>query len=46
MINVSPIGRNASIQERNEYQTYDLEHKVREKFIAALKKEFPDMGLT
>jgi len=46
MVNVSPIGRNASVQERNEYQDYDLEHKVREKFIEALKKEFPDLGLT
>jgi len=45
MINVSPIGRNASIQERNEYQKYDLEHGIREKFIAAIKKEFPDLGL-
>lgn len=46
MINVSPIGRNASNQERGEYEKYDLEHKVREKFIEALKKEFPDLGLT
>ncbi|KAK3069029.1 Phosphomannomutase 1 [Teratosphaeriaceae sp. CCFEE 6253] len=46
MINVSPIGRNASVQERNDYQKYDLEHKIREKFIEALKKEFPDIGLT
>lgn len=46
MINVSPVGRNASQQERNEYQKYDLQHKIREKFIEALKKEFPDFGLT
>ncbi|KAG9248413.1 eukaryotic phosphomannomutase [Calycina marina] len=46
MINVSPIGRNASIQERDEYQKYDLEHKIRETFVNALKKEFGDYGLT
>jgi len=46
MVNVSPIGRNASVAERNEYQRYDLENKVREKFIEALRKEFPDIGLT
>jgi len=46
MINVSPIGRNASQQERVEYEKFDLEHKIREKFIEAIKKEFPDLGLT
>lgn len=46
MINVSPVGRNASQQERDDYQTFDLENKIREKFVAALKKEFPDFGLT
>lgn len=46
MINVSPVGRNASNQERGEYEKFDLEHKVREKFIEALRKEFPDLGLT
>ena len=46
MVNISPIGRNATVQERNEYQKYDLQHKIREKFIEALKKEFPDLSLT
>ena len=46
MINVSPIGRNATVQERNEYQKYDLQHKIRETFVEALKKEFPDLSLT
>ena len=46
MINVSPVGRNASQAERDEYQKWDLETKTREKFIAALEKEFPDLGLT
>lgn len=46
MINVSPIGRNASVAERTEYEKFDLEHKIRSKFIEAIKKEFPDLGLT
>lgn len=46
MINVSPIGRNASVVERNEYNAYDDETKVREKFIVALKEKFPDLDLT
>jgi phosphomannomutase len=46
MINVSPIGRNASIEERNEYQRYDKEHKIRETFVGALRKEFAGLGLT
>ncbi|KAI9745441.1 MAG: Phosphomannomutase [Claussenomyces sp. TS43310] len=46
MINVSPIGRNASVEERIAYEIFDLEHKIRESFIEALRKEFPDLGLT
>jgi phosphomannomutase len=46
MINVSPIGRNASVQERNEYQKYDLENKIRETFVGVLKEKFRDLGLT
>jgi phosphomannomutase len=46
MINVSPVGRNASSDERNAYEIYDKEHKIREKFIAELEKRFPDIGLT
>lgn len=46
MINVSPVGRNASTQERNDYEKFDLKTKTRENFIAALRKEFPDSGLT
>lgn len=46
MINVSPIGRNASNAERNAYEVYDKEHKIREKFVSVLKEEFKDLGLT
>jgi phosphomannomutase len=46
MINVSPIGRNASVEERYAYEKFDKEHKVREKFVAVLREKFADMGLT
>lgn len=46
MINVSPIGRNASTAERNEFEEFDLKNKIREQMVAALKKEFPDYSLT
>jgi phosphomannomutase len=46
MINVSPVGRNASVEERNQYEKFDKEHGIREKFIEVLKEKFPDLGLT
>jgi Eukaryotic phosphomannomutase len=46
MINVSPIGRNASVDERNAYEKYDKEHHIREKMIEEVHKKFPDIGLT
>ena len=45
MINVSPIGRNCSQKEREDFFKYDNEHKIREKFIEVLKKEFCEYGL-
>ncbi|SCU83529.1 LADA_0C11980g1_1 [Lachancea dasiensis] len=46
MINVSPIGRNASNAERNEFEQYDKQHQIRAKFVEALKKEFAHLKLT
>ncbi|KAL7818993.1 eukaryotic phosphomannomutase [Trichoderma gracile] len=46
MINVSPVGRNASTQERNDFEAFDKEAKVRQKFVAALKERFEHLGLT
>lgn len=45
MINVSPIGRNCSQKEREDFNEYDKVHKVREKFVGALEARFPDYGL-
>lgn len=46
MINVSPVGRNASTQERNDYEKYDKQHQIRAKFVEALKENCGDFGLT
>ncbi|KAF9526133.1 eukaryotic phosphomannomutase [Crepidotus variabilis] len=46
MINVSPIGRNATIQERQDFEQLDLKHGYRKALIKALKEKFPDYGLT
>jgi phosphomannomutase len=46
MINVSPIGRNCSQEERDDFEKYDHIHNVRKTFVEALKKEFADYNLT
>lgn len=46
MINISPVGRNCSQEERLKYYEYDKENQIRKKFIAALKKEFVDLPWT
>ena len=46
MINISPVGRNASMQERIEFEQYDKEHQIRSKFVEALREKFADFGLT
>ncbi|OWF52993.1 phosphomannomutase 2-like [Mizuhopecten yessoensis] len=45
MINICPVGRSCSQEERLEFAAYDKEHNMRQKFRAALMKEFPDAGL-
>lgn len=45
LINVCPVGRNCTQEERMEFFEFDREHKIREKFVSALQKEFPDIGL-
>ncbi|KAI1142750.1 eukaryotic phosphomannomutase [Hypoxylon sp. FL0543] len=46
MVNVSPVGRNASTQERNEYQAYDLQNKIRETMVSKMREKFGHWGLT
>lgn len=45
MINVSPVGRNASKDERDQFEAWDKQTGCRAKLIEALKKEFADYGL-
>ncbi|ESP03112.1 hypothetical protein LOTGIDRAFT_171717 [Lottia gigantea] len=44
MINICPVGRSCSQAERNQFVEYDQKHKLREKFVSELYKEFPDAG--
>jgi phosphomannomutase len=46
MINISPVGRNASVEERNAFSEYDKTAKVREKFVGVLREKFAHLGLT
>ncbi|KAI0658017.1 eukaryotic phosphomannomutase [Cubamyces menziesii] len=46
MINVSPIGRNASQQERLDFLAYDQQHGVRAAFVKVLQEKFSHYGLT
>lgn len=46
MLNVSPIGRNCSQSERDEFEIYDKANGVRQKMIAALQSKFEDLKLT
>ncbi|KAG5440766.1 hypothetical protein PCK2_000202 [Pneumocystis canis] len=45
MVNVCPMGRNSTMQERNEFEKYDQIHQVRKKFVSVLHEEFGDYGL-
>jgi phosphomannomutase len=46
MLNVSPIGRNCSQAEREDFFAYDKVHNIRKTFIEALRKEFSSYNLT
>ncbi|THU91510.1 eukaryotic phosphomannomutase [Dendrothele bispora CBS 962.96] len=46
MINVSPMGRNATIQERSDFETYDKKHGLRAAFVKVLQEKFADYDLT
>jgi phosphomannomutase len=46
MLNISPIGRNCSQEERDAFEKYDETAGVRKAMVAAMKAEFADLGLT
>jgi phosphomannomutase len=45
MLNISPIGRNCSQEERDEFEQYDKIHNIRKTMITALREQFPDYKL-
>jgi phosphomannomutase len=45
MLNISPIGRNCSREERNAFEEYDSTAKVRTTMVGLMEKEFGDLGL-
>lgn len=45
MLNVSPVGRNCSMEERHIFEAYDKEHGVRAAFVNALKEKFAGWNL-
>jgi len=44
MINVSPVGRNCSQEERIEFFEFDKKEKVRENMIKEFKSKLPDLA--
>ncbi|KAJ3642838.1 hypothetical protein Zmor_025590 [Zophobas morio] len=46
MLNICPIGRSCSQEERDSFEKYDKEFQVRQTMIDVLKKKFPDIGLS
>ncbi|KAL5550867.1 hypothetical protein UlMin_001043 [Ulmus minor] len=46
MANVSPIGRNCSQEERDEFERYDMVHNIRPKMVSVLRERFAHLNLT
>ena len=46
MLNVSPVGRNCSQEERDAFEKFDDAAGVRKAMVAAMAAEFGDLGLT
>ena len=44
LINLCPVGRSCSYEERLEFAAFDKEHNVRLKFKEALDREFGELG--
>mmetsp|Transcript_38426 Transcript_38426/g.69287 ORF Transcript_38426/g.69287 Transcript_38426/m.69287 type:complete len:290 (+) Transcript_38426:35-904(+) len=45
MLNVSPIGRDCSREERNAFEEFDLANGVRAAMVERMREEFADLGL-
>lgn len=45
LINVSPVGRNCSKEERDQFESYDQKHQIRRDMVENLKKRFSHLNL-
>lgn len=45
MVNISPIGRNCTKEEREEFYEFDKKNKIRENMVKVLKREFSAVPL-
>jgi len=45
MLNISPIGRNCSREERNDYEVFDLANNIRKDMVTALSEKFAHLNL-
>lgn len=45
LVNISPIGRNCNIEEREEFYEFDKKNNIREKMIKNIKENFPYLPL-
>ncbi|MGK0232658.1 MAG: phosphomannomutase, partial [Patescibacteria group bacterium] len=45
VINICPVGRNCSQEERDAFEQYDNEHNIRKNMITHLKEKFPNNNL-
>lgn len=46
MLNISPIGRNCSQEERDQFEQFDSTANVRSTMVEAMRQEFADLNLT
>jgi len=46
LINVCPVGRSVSQEQRTQFYELDKKEGIRKKLVEALEAEFPEMGLT
>lgn len=46
MLNISPIGRNCSRDERNQYEVFDLQNDIRKNMVKAMREKFAHLNLT
>jgi len=45
MLNISPIGRNCSREERNAYEEFDMANNIRKDMVAVMQEKFKDLNL-